>query len=45
MQTDLQITARNFTLNEAIEAETRTKVAKLERLYDRIRSCRIAARI
>jgi ribosome-associated translation inhibitor RaiA len=41
MQTDLQITARNITLNEGIEAEIRTKVAKLEHLYDRISGCHV----
>ncbi|HEY2526203.1 MAG TPA: HPF/RaiA family ribosome-associated protein [Candidatus Binataceae bacterium] len=41
MQTELQITARNFTLNETIEAEIRTKVAKLGHLYDRISGCHV----
>lgn len=38
---DPQITARNFTLNEAAETEIRTKVTKLERRYDRINGCHV----
>lgn len=41
MQFDLQITARSFTLNEAVEAEIREKVTKLEHLYDRISGCHV----
>jgi ribosome-associated translation inhibitor RaiA len=41
MQSALQITARNFVLNEAVEAEIRTKVAKLEHLYNRISGCHV----
>jgi ribosome-associated translation inhibitor RaiA len=41
MQRDLQITARDFTLNEAVETEIRTKVTKLEHLYDRISGCHV----
>jgi ribosome-associated translation inhibitor RaiA len=41
MQRDLQITGRNFTLNEAVETEIRTKVAKLEHLYNRISGCHV----
>jgi ribosome-associated translation inhibitor RaiA len=43
MQRDLQITARNFTLNAAVEAEIREKAAKLERYYERgrISGCHI----
>ncbi len=35
MQRDLQITARNFTLNAAVEAEIREKAERLEHYYER----------
>ena len=35
MQSDLQITARDFTLNAAVEAEIREKAARLEHYYER----------
>ena len=43
MQRPLQITARNFTLNAAVEAEIRAKAARLERYYkhERIGGCHV----
>lgn len=38
----LQITARDFALSEALEAEIRERAAKLEVYYDRIMRCRVS---
>jgi ribosome-associated translation inhibitor RaiA/cold shock CspA family protein len=44
MQRPLQITARDFTLSGAVEAEIREKAAALDHYYDRITACDIAVR-
>ncbi len=41
MQRPLQITARDFALTPASEAEIREKVAMLERFYERISGCHV----
>ena len=41
MQIPLQISFRNMDASEAVEADIRDKVGKLERLYDRITGCRV----
>ena len=41
MQLPLQITAHDFPLSEAIEAEIREKAAKLDTYYDGIMHCRV----
>lgn len=41
MQRPLKITARNFTLNAAFEAEIKDKVAALDSYYDRISGCEV----
>ena len=43
MQTPLQITAHDLILSEAVETDIREKAAKLERYYQRLISCRVAA--
>lgn len=42
MQIPLQVTFQNMPHSAAIEAKISEKAAKLERVYDRIMSCRIA---
>ena len=42
MQVPLEISTRLIELTPDLEAELRRRAAKLERLYDRITSCRIA---
>ncbi len=41
MQLPLQITAPDFPLSEAVEAEIREKAAKLDKYYDGIIRCRV----
>src|SRR5512144_195558 len=41
MQIPLQISFRNMDASEAVEVDIREKVTRLERLYDRITSCRV----
>lgn len=41
MELPLQVTFRNMKPSEAIEANIRTRAARLERYYDRIVSCRV----
>src|SRR5262245_26765234 len=41
MQIPLQITLRNISKSEAVQAATRKKAAKLERFHRRIVSCRV----
>lgn len=45
MQLPLQITARDFELTDAIEANIREKAGKLEAFYDRIMGCRVIIEI
>lgn len=42
MQVPLEISARRIDLSADLEADLRRRATKLERLYDRITSCRIA---
>lgn len=42
MQIPLEISARRVELSPALEADLRRRAAKLERLYDRMTSCRVA---
>ena len=41
MQLPLQVTLRDISPSEAIEAYIRERAAKLEQFYDRIMSCRV----
>jgi ribosomal subunit interface protein len=41
MQLPLQITARDVSLSEAVEADIREKAAKLDLFYDKIMRCRV----
>jgi len=41
MQLPLQITARDISLSEVVEADIREKAAKLDSLYDKIVRCRV----
>jgi ribosomal subunit interface protein len=41
MQVPLQITVRDFSQSEALEARIRDKAAKLEEFHPRITSCRV----
>lgn len=41
MDLPLQITWRGIARSEALEAAIREKAAKLDKFYDRIRSCRV----
>jgi ribosome-associated translation inhibitor RaiA len=41
MQTPLQITFRHFPPSPALESDLRSRVADLERVFDRITSCRV----
>ena len=45
MQIPLQITLRNIPKSEAVEAEIRKRVAKLERYHRHIVSCRVVVEI
>lgn len=45
METPLEISFTNIESSEAIEAEIRRHVAKLDKLYDRITSCRVAVEL
>src|SRR6266545_1217724 len=42
MQVPLEISTRRIDLSPDLEADLRRRAAKLERLYDRITSCRVA---
>jgi ribosomal subunit interface protein len=42
MQVPLEISTRRIDLSPALEADLRRRAAKLERLFDRITSCRVA---
>ncbi len=42
MQVPLEISFHNLDTSEAVESKIRERVAKLERLHDRIISCRVA---
>jgi ribosomal subunit interface protein len=42
MKIPLQITFRGISPSEAIEARIHKKVAKLDKIYDRVMSCRVA---
>ena len=42
MQVPLEISTRRIELSPALEADLRRRAEKLDRLYDRITSCRIA---
>lgn len=41
MQLPLQVTFRDMERSEALEADVREKAEKLDRIYDRIMSCRV----
>jgi ribosomal subunit interface protein len=41
MQTPLELSFRNMEPSEAVEAQVREKVEKLERYYDKITSCHV----
>ena len=45
MQVPLEIAARNLELTEGTEAVIRDRVAKLESIYGRVMSCRVAVEI
>jgi len=45
METPLQVTFRGMESSEAIEANIREKMAKLENYYDRIMGCRVMVEI
>jgi ribosomal subunit interface protein len=42
MQTPLQVTFRHISASESIDAYVNRKIAKLERIFDRIVSCHVA---
>ncbi len=42
MELPLQITAHDFALSEALEAEIRERAARLDTYYDRIIRCRVS---
>lgn len=42
LQTPLEISFQNLDPSEAVEADIRERVAKLEKIYDRLTSCRVA---
>jgi cold shock CspA family protein/ribosome-associated translation inhibitor RaiA len=42
METPLEIAFHNMTPSEAVEAEIRKRVDKLERIYDRLIGCRVS---
>jgi cold shock CspA family protein len=42
LQTPLEISFHNLDPSEAVEADIRERMAKLEKIYDRLTSCRVA---